>query len=300
MLDCLVIGGGPAGLTTAIYLARYFLSVVVVDDGKSRADLIPMSRNLAGFPDGISGTDLLTRMRQQAELYSVNYRRERVITLIRENGQFAALTPQGKIQSATVILATGVINRRPEMSRAVHDEALGRGLVRYCPICDGYEVADQAVAVIGSGKHAVNEAEFIRSYSANVTLVFPNEADVLEESLEQKLSNLGVKFLRGPAKYEIDGDHMMIKLPSGTYNYSAIYPALDSDVRSELGIEIGANISPEGCLIVDDHQSTNIEGLYAAGDVVKGLDQIASAIGHGSIAANAVRNYVSTKRSILR
>lgn len=300
MFDCLVIGGGPAGLTAAIYLARYFLTVVVVDDGKSRADLIPMSRNLAGFPDGISGADLLRRMRKQAELYNVTYRRERVITLVRQNGQFLASTSREKIYSSTVILATGVVNRRAEMSRAVHDEALGLGLIRYCPICDGYEVIDQAVAVIGSGKHSVNETEFIRSYSANVTLIFPNAADLLEKSLEQKLSNLGVTFLRGPATYEIDGDHMMVKLPSGTYRYRAIYPALGSDVRSELGIEIGAHVSPEGCLTADSHQSTNIEGVYAAGDVVEGLDQIASAIGQGSIAATAVRNYVSTKRSILR
>jgi thioredoxin reductase (NADPH) len=299
MLDCLIIGGGPAGLTAAIYLARYHLSVLIADDGKSRADLIPVSRNLAGFPKGISGSDLLSRMRSQAALYSVDHIRERVIGLERENGQFVALTEHRKIRSNTVLLATGVVNRRPEMSPDTHDEALRKGLLRYCPICDGYEITDQAVAVIGNTPHAANEAEFIRSYTEDVTLISPNTNNI-DESLSGKLERSAVKFLKGPIKFAIDGDHLSVKLPSGSHRYRALYPALGSDVRSELGVGLGAIVSPEGCFTVDVHQATSVEGLYAAGDVIKGLDQIASAIGHGSVAATAIRNFVATKRSILR
>ena len=300
MIDCLVIGGGPAGLTAALYLARYHISVLVADDGNSRADLIPMSRNVAGFPDGISGPDLLSLMRSQTALYPIDHIRERVISLERENGEFVALTAHREIRSTTVLLATGVVNRRPEMSPETHNEALRLGLLRYCPICDGYEITDQAVAVIGNSPHAINEAEFIRSYTQNVTLISPDLTPAIEAGLRKQLANLGLKFLKGSAKFEIEGNHILVELPSGTYKYNAVYPALGSDVRSELGIAIGGAVSSEGCLKVDSHQATNIEGLYAAGDVVKGLDQIANAIGHGSLAAAAIRSYVATKRSILR
>jgi thioredoxin reductase (NADPH) len=185
------------------------------------------------------------------------------------------------------------------MSPDTHDEALRKGLLRYCPICDGYEITDQAVAVIGNTPHAANEAEFIRSYTEDVTLISPNTNNI-DESLSGKLERSAVKFLKGPIKFAIDGDHLSVKLPSGSHRYRALYPALGSDVRSELGVGLGAIVSPEGCFTVDVHQATSVEGLYAAGDVIKGLDQIASAIGHGSVAATAIRNFVATKRSILR
>jgi thioredoxin reductase (NADPH) len=300
MIDCLVIGGGPAGLTAAVYLARYHISVVVADDGRSRANLIPMSRNLAGFSEGISGPDFLALMRRQVALYPVQQLRECVISLARQNDEFIALTEHREIRAKTVLLATGVVNRRPEISNALHDEALLKGLIRYCPICDGFEITDQAVAVIGSIHTAVNEVEFIRSYTENVTLITPEPTQSIDENVGKKLADLGVKFLQGPVTFKIEADYMRVYVPSGTQKYQAIYPALGSDIRSELGGQLGATMSSEGCLNVDSHQATNIEGLYAAGDVVKGLDQIASAVGHGSIAATAIRNYIATKRSILR
>lgn len=300
MIDCLVIGGGPAGLTAAIYLARYHISVVVADDGRSRASLIPMSRNLAGFSEGISGPDFLALMRRQVALYPVEQLRESVTSLERNNEEFIALTEHREIRAKTVLLATGVVNRRPQMSAVLHDEALSKGLLRYCPICDGFEITDQAVAVIGSTENAVNEVEFIRSYTNCMTLIAPESPADIKVELRNRLSRWGVKILTGSAKFEIGSDHMLVHLPSGIHKFHAIYPALGSDVRSQLGIQLGAAVSSEGCIKVDHHQSTNVEGLYAAGDVIKGLDQIASAIGHGSVAATAIRNYIATKRSMLR
>ena len=299
MIDCLVIGGGPAGLTAAIYLARYHISVLVADDDTSRANLIPIARNLAGFTNGISGPDFLSQMRTQAACYPIEQLRERVISLGKENNEFVAHTEHREIRAKTVLLATGVVNRRPEMSEAFHEVALLKGLLRYCPICDGFEITDQAVAVIGSTQNAVNEVEFIRSYTSNVTLI-ADENVAIEDNVGKRLATLGANFLKGPARFEIEAPDMLVHVPSGTHKYRAIYPALGSDVRSQLGIQLGAAVSSEGCLTVDGHQATSIEGVYAAGDVIKGLDQIASALGHGSVAATAIRNYIATKRSILR
>ena len=300
MYDVVIVGGGPAGLTAAIYLARYHLSVLVVDDGNSRAELIPKSRNLPGFPDGISGPDLLKRMRRQAAIYGVAHRRDTSQEIQREKQKFIAVLHHEKVDCSTVILATGVVNRRPDMPRDMHDKGLKQGLIRYCPICDGYEVTDKPIAVIGSDTHAVNEAEFLRSYSADVTLISPHAPSSLNESHRLKLEKLGVKVVIGPCEFSISEDLISVCVPAGKFNFSSIYPALGSDVRSDLAIALDVRVSPEGCLIVDSHQSTNIEGLYAAGDVVWGLDQISSAVGHASVAATAIRNRLSQHRSLLR
>jgi len=144
-LDCLVIGAGPAGLTAAIYLARFHLSVRVIDAGHSRAALIPRTRNHAGFPGGISGRDLLQRMRQQAEEFGTSLTTGVVEKLERSGDGFTIHSADGTMQALTVLLATGVVNKRPPIAPEFHDLALSRGLPRYCPICDGYEVTDQQV-----------------------------------------------------------------------------------------------------------------------------------------------------------
>src|SRR5437763_15949857 len=165
ILDCLIVGGGPAGLTAAIYLARFHLHILVVDGGKSRASWIPCTRNHAGYPDGIEGTELLQRMREQACKYGAKIENEFVPKLERneETGLFTPTWGSGEAIARSVLLATGITNRRPPMDEELHDEALSHGLIRYCPICDGYEVTDKRVGVIGSDSHGLAEAVFLRS-----------------------------------------------------------------------------------------------------------------------------------------
>ena len=142
-VDCLIIGGGPAGLTAAIYAARFHLSVLVLDAGASRDGMIPRTRNHAGFPDGISGPDLLGRMRKQALRFGVAILPSQVDKLQLRDRIFAAQGEFPEVLANGVILATGVTNRRPVMSETLHDEALDRGNLRYCPVCDAYEVTDK-------------------------------------------------------------------------------------------------------------------------------------------------------------
>ncbi len=172
-IDCLIVGGGPAGLTAAIYAARFRLKTVVVDAGNSRAALIPCTRNHAGFPDGIAGAELLERMRQQAVEYGVDVRRGLVGALTGKAGAFSVTLGDGEVlQARAVILATGVSNHRPPtMDEALHAEALARGLLRYCPVCDGFEVIDKDVGVIGEGSRAIKEARFLRAFTDRVTII---------------------------------------------------------------------------------------------------------------------------------
>jgi thioredoxin reductase (NADPH) len=303
ILDCLVIGGGPAGLTAAIYLARFHLDILVVDGGKSRASWIPCTHNHAGYPDGISGKELLERMRAQAQKYGAKIETEQVTKLERdeETGIFTATWGSGCERARTVLLATGVTNRRPPMDEELHWDALARGLIRYCPICDGYEVTDKKVGVIGSDSHGVAEAVFIRSYTADVTLIAPDTALNLSREDQQKMKDAGIDCVDGPAQaVAITGDCIVVDTAEGHYTFDSVYPALGSDTHTQLGEMVGAKLAVVGCFLCETHQRTSVEGLYAAGDVVHGLDQISHAMGEGGVAATTIRNDLCAARPRLR
>ena len=298
VLDCLIIGGGPAGLTAAIYLARFHLDILVVDGGKSRASWIPCTHNHAGFPDGINGKELLQRMRDQACKYGAKIETEYVTRIERDEdtGLFCATWGSGSRLSRTVLLATGVSNRRPPMDEDLHDEALSRGLIRYCPICDGYEVTDKKVGVIGSDSHGVAEAVFIRSYTADVTLIAPDKALQLKPEDQEKLRTAGIDCVDGPAQaVAVSKDFIVVDTAEGHHTFDSVYPALGSDTHTQLAEMLGADLAKDGCILCDDHQRASVPGLYAAGDVVHGLDQISHAMGEGGVAATTIRNDLCSK-----
>ena len=303
ILDCLIIGGGPAGLTAAIYLARFHLDILVVDGGKSRAAWIPCTRNHAGFPDGISGEELLQRMRDQACKYGAKIETEFVTKLERDEqtGLFTATWGSGCATARSVLLATGVTNRRPPMDEKLHDDALARGLIRYCPICDGFEVTDKKIGVIGSDSHGVAEAVFLRSYTTDVTLIAPDKAMRLKPEDQEKLKEAGIGCVDGPTQAVAATDKsIVVDTAEGHYAFDSIYPALGSDTHTQLAEMVGASLSKDCCVVVDSHQRASVVGLYAAGDVVIGLDQISHAMGEGGVAATTIRNDLCAKAPRLR
>jgi thioredoxin reductase (NADPH) len=301
MHDCLIVGGGPAGLTAAIYLARFHLSVLLIDSGQSRAGWIPCTHNHAGFPDGVSGTELLSRMRDQATKYGAILHRGLVEDIEREDGVFVAWADFGKFSARSVLLATGVVNCRPEMmGDEAHDRALASGLLRYCPICDGFEVTDKRIAVLGTGGRGVAEATFLRSYSSDVTLVAPGGGHDLGHSERDKLDTAGIK-LAGTCRSIVPEDgQIMLEIDGIPTRFDTLYPALGSVIHSQLAGRLGVKLAGDGCLVVDSHQRTDTEGLYAAGDVVKGLDQISHAMGEGGVAATTIRNDLAKISPLLR
>ncbi len=300
-LDCLVIGAGPAGLTAAIYLARFHLSIAVIDAGMSRAAMIPRTHNHAGYPDGIAGDDLLARMREQAGQFGVGVTEGLIERLERADGCFRASGGGQQWTARTVLLATGVVNNRPPIAPEIHDAALKRGLLRYCPICDGYEVTDQRIGVIGTGERGLNEAMFLRTYSRDVTLIAPDRAHALSDKERRQLDDSGIEAVDGPCgPLHIADDRIFAPTPGGELEFASIYPALGSVIRSELAVMLGAEASESGCLVVDAHQRTTVRGLYAAGDVAKGLDQISHAMGEAGVAATTIRNELAEKEPLRR
>jgi len=300
-IDCLIVGAGPAGLTAAIYLSRFYLKTRLIDAGKSRAAMIPRTHNHAGFPGGISGVELLARMREQAAEFDAHVTDGLVERLERHEDLFVAHVGDDRIAARTVLLASGVVNNRPKISPEIHDEAVRRGLLRYCPICDGFEVTDRRVAVIGTHDHGANEAAFVRMYTRDVTLISPDAAHDLPDDERRRLDDLGIALVDGPCRpLRIDGDCLIVPTPDGELRFDSCYPALGSVIRSELAIELGSAATSDGCLEVDPHQRTSIPGLYAAGDVAKGLDQISHAMGEAGVAATTIRNDLAERRRLAR
>lgn len=300
-LDCLIVGGGPAGLTAAIYLSRFHLDILLVDAGKSRAGMIPCTHNHAGFPDGISGQELIERMKEQAQLYGTRIVEDRVTRLDCQSELFTADWGSGSATAKTVLLATGVTNRRPPMEEELHDDALARGLIRYCPICDGYEVTDKKVGVIGSDSHGVAEALFLRSFTKDVTLIAPHAELDLPAEDHSRLKAAGVVMVDGPAEAVAALDKcIVVDTAEGHFTFDSVYPALGTDTHTQLAEMVGARLDEDGCIGVDARQRTSVPGVYAAGDVVIGLDQISHAMGEGGVAATTIRNDLCAQQPLWR
>ena len=195
-----------------------------------------------------------------------------------------------------------VTNRRPPIDEDLHDEALARGLIRYCPICDGYEVTDKRVGIIGDDSHGVAEAMFLRSYTPDVTLVAPHaEHRKLDAQDWSRLEGCGIAAVDGPViDIRIDNDELVLVTSAGEHRFDSVYPALGSDIHSSLAEMLGVQLAEDGCVKADDHQRTSVPGVYAAGDVVKGLDQISHAMGEGGVAATTIRNDLAKISPLLR
>ena len=300
--DCIIVGAGPAGLTAAIYLARFHLAIRMFDCGTSRASWIPTSHNHAGFPDGIHGEDLLDRMREQAAKHGALREPKRVTDLAKDTDCFIVSCDDEEYRARTVLLATGVVNNRPQgIDDQLHQEALARGLLRYCPVCDGYEVTDKRVAVIGTGAHGTAEAQFVRTYTRDVTLISPDGDHDLSEVCSAQLAQAGIRRVAGPCGgFAIENGQLALDTADERMAFDSVYPALGSVVRSGLAAKIGAKLTDEDSVIVDDHMETGIPGLFAAGDVVAGLDQISNAMGQAGVASTTIRNHLAREKPLRR
>ena len=284
MKDCIVVGGGPAGLTAALYLARFLRSVTVFDAQEGRARMIPKTHNVAPFPAGISGRDLLDRMRAHAELYGAVIETGTVVAVEKQGDVFHVRTDRRVEIARNVIFASGVYNHRPPLSIEDHDRGLALGLIRYCPVCDAYEVRGKRIAVLGSGVHGFAEARFIRDYSSAVTLIPP------DGSLAVARDGIGV--LESPMNgLALSDSQAIVRLENGeSRHFDTLYVALGTTARTGLAARLGVRLTEGGCVVVDAKQRTGIDRVYAIGDVTDGLDQIAIAMGQGAIAATAIHN----------
>jgi thioredoxin reductase (NADPH) len=281
MLEAVVIGAGPAGLMAATYLGRYRRTALVLDGGPSRASWIPETHNTPGFSRGVSGPGLLTLLRDQAGQYGAEIRKARAREVEKTEGGFRLTLDDGEVETRYLLLATGVVDVKPPIAGI--DDAIHSSLVRVCPICDAYEAIDKRIAILGDSSLGAREALFLRHYSKDVTLLHLGddlaEAGALEAQGVEVVRATLDRVALGAAEVTVDGrafDHL--------------YLALGCKPQSDLVRRLAAAHDADGNLVVDAHQQTSVDGLYAAGDVVRGLNQIAIAAAEAALAATAIHN----------
>lgn len=286
--DCIVVGGGPAGLAASVYLARLNRHVVLVDEGSSRASLIPRSYNHPAFPDGVPGQVLLDRMHDQARRFGVEHVAARADLLEQTGDGFQCRAAGRDLDGRAVICATGLVDILPPWPDAT--ELVRNGNLRVCPICDGYEINGAPVVVIGNSRRAMREAAFLLSFTGDVTVA----------TLGAEPEGLGPAGIEAPVRLitarlashrPVSEDRIALEFANGvTMEAVAVYSALGCRPQSFLARAIGAELDEEGRIPTDRHQRTNVRRFYAIGDVVTGLNQMGVAMAHGEIAAVTAHN----------
>lgn len=284
--DALIVGGGPGGLTGALYLARFRRRVLLVDDGNSRAVTIPRSHNMPGYPDGVAGAELVAAIREQARRHGVEFASGRVHRQARSDTGFLVDWGDGRRVSARLLLvATGTSDIAPPMDCVM--EAVRLGAVRYCPVCDGYEVIGKAVGVLADSEAGAREVLYLRNFTERLTLFVTSPEARIGQAHRRELAAAGVAVVADPVS--------SIRLWSGAVTvchgdkesrFDALYSALGMRVHSELAG--AAERDDDGYLSTDRQQQTSVAGVYAVGDVAQGLNQISVAMGGGAIAAAAM------------
>ncbi len=283
-----IVGAGPAGLSAALYAARFCRRTLVLHDEAPRAARIPCTHNVPGYEDGIAGADLVARMARHASKFGACIEPGRIQGIARRGNAFELSAEDGRRWSArSVVLATGLELNQIPIDPRLHETALKNGVLRYCPVCDGYEYRNKRIAVVGCDVSGAAEALFLRQFSHDVTLLPWRTADLTPEECAD-LAREGVGTITEPIlRYEPMQAEMRLHLQgrADPLAFEIVFPALGTRPRNALAIALGLAVDESGKVSADAPLGTTVDGIYCAGDLVEGLDQISTALGQGAIAA---------------
>ncbi|MGV2621942.1 NAD(P)/FAD-dependent oxidoreductase [Halobacillus sp. ACCC02827] len=294
MYDCIVIGGGIAGLQCSIMLGRYRRKVLIIDAGGGRSSLCRQYNNILGFPEGISGEELRKDGWLQAARYSVERKETKAVSLSQESGGFEVETREGvRYKSRTVLLATGVEDNLPDIAGLF--PCLGRSIY-VCPDCDGYEITNKKTVVIGSGDAGARMAETLMYWTKDLIVI-----DHLSKEISPVFDELSrmeaIPVIQGKVDQIEQKDGIMagLKLDSGrVLRAEKAFLALGgSRPVTALAEKLGAIVKGSGPVMTDTRTTaTNIEGLFAAGDVSIHSQLATVAMGEGAQAAIWIQKWL--------
>lgn len=304
--DVIIIGGGPAGASAAIYTARADLRTLVIDKGLTAGALGITAKisNYPGVPGPVSGADLVEIMRQQATSFGAEFLTDKVVGVDLASDPKMVMAGTGTFQTRAIILATGSMGRTNTV--AGEQEFLGRG-VSYCATCDGAFFRDQPVAVIGNNDEALEEALFLTKFAERVHLIAPTPTLKARDSLAAEVAShpkielrLGtrLKGIVGNGKVEgvrlqPRGGHEEILAVEGTFIYLQGGQPITDYLMGQL------ETTEEGCLVVDKEMQTSIPGVFAVGDLLcSHIKQAVIAAADGVIAAIAVDRYIHGREKL--
>lgn len=281
MYDILVIGAGPAGISSAIYSKRAGAEVGIIYYGESNLEKAHKIDNYYGFENGIDGKSLYQTGIKQAQNLGINVKKEEVFNIKKENEIFYIETESNEYKAKSVIIATGNKKLRPNIKGI--EEFEGRG-ISYCAICDGFFYRNKNVVVIGNGKFALNEADELKNIVNSVTILTNGE-----EIYSNKNYEVNMKKIK-----EIQGENKVsnIEFEDGTTLpvdgvFIAIGEAGGADFAKKLGVMLKAD-----SIVVDENMKTNVDGLYSCGNVAGGLLQVCKATYEGAKAGLSAVQYI--------
>ena len=285
MWDAVVVGGGPAGLSAATWLARYRRRTLVVDAGEPRNRAVEATHGYLSR-DGASPSSILDAAAEDLDAYPCIERRVgEVVDLGGECGGFTATLDDGHpVEARRVVLATGVLDAVPDLEG--FDEHYGAS-VFHCPSCDGYEAADRHVVVLGWNRSVSGFALELLDWAASVTVVTDGRRFEGDGHDHGAMADHGVAMVGDDAVALVGerGDLRAVRLRSGReLPCGMVFFSLGHRPRTRLAALLGCERTHEGCLAVDEHGQTSVEGVYAAGDVTPGFQLLQVATAKGATA----------------
>ncbi len=293
--DIIIIGAGPGGLTAGIYAGRQGTRNLIIDrdlaGGIGRE--VPEMENYPGF-DNISGLELIEKMKAQATKNTELHEMENVEEIIKTDDEyrFTVKTDKAEYQSKTIILATGSSHRHLEAKG--EDEFLGKG-VSYCATCDGFFFQNRDIVMVGGGNSALQEALYLNNLGANVTLIHRRDEFRAQKQLQDNIKEAGINTILNATVEEIKGEMLvesvilkdtktdeLTELP-----INGVFISVGYVPHTELAKQLGVDLDESGHIIIDKDQKTNVDYVYAIGDVCIGLKQWIVACGEGAVAATS-------------
>ncbi len=299
MYDVIIIGGGPAGLTAAIYTGRAKLRTLVLEAAilGGNAGQTDQIDNYPGFPFGISGADLMENFWKQAQRFGAELKMEEVTGIEDSPGGKRVITNQGEYLARSVIITVGA--RRRELEVEGEKEYLGRG-VSYCATCDGAFFQDFPVAVVGGGDSAVKEALYLADIASRVYLIHRREGfRANQTAVDKMLANERIDLKLNKVVKRIEGEGMMQNLILQDVKTGEEESLQVEGLFVSIGLVAAADFiegllqTEDGYIVTDKNMATSVPGIFAAGDIrVKTARQVATAVGDGSLAGIAVTEFL--------
>ena len=293
--DIIIIGAGPGGLTAGIYAGRQGTRNLIIDrdlaGGIGRE--VPEMENYPGF-DSISGLELIEKMKAQATKNTELHEMEEVVEITKSNEEyrFTVKTTKDEYQTKTVILATGSSHRH--LDTKGEDEFLGKG-VSYCATCDGFFFQGRDIIMVGGGNSALQEALYLNNLGANVTLIHRRDEFRAQKHLQDQIKEAGINTIMNATVEEIKGEMLVESVTLkdtvtgelSELQVNGVFISVGYVPHTELAQQLGVELDESGHIIIDNDQKTNVDYVYAIGDVCIGLKQWIVACGEGAVAATS-------------
>ena len=299
--DIIIVGAGPGGLTAGIYAGRQGTKNLIIDrdlaGGLGRE--VPEMENYPGF-DNISGLELIEKMKAQATKNCELHEMEEVTEIVKNDDEyrFTVKTNKDKYQSKSIILATGSSHRHLEAQG--EEEFKGKG-VSYCATCDGFFFQGRDIIMVGGGNSALQEALYLNNLGANVTLVHRRDEFRAQKELQNQIKEAGINTILNATVEEIKGEMLVESVilkdtQTGElteHPINGVFISVGYIPHTELAEQLGVSLDESGHIIIDKDQKTNIDYVYAIGDVCVGLKQWVVACGEGAVAATSAYHDLS-------